>query len=127
MSEDIRTENIVEMFNPDIRREDEIIISRNKDYYATSVEQHVVELTAANTEYDLAIPDGTRRIRIYSRNNKCRYAFETGEVATVAATAKYSTQLAGAPEYIEPVKFDSMTLYLASSGAGDVVEVQFLI
>jgi len=126
MSDEFRNENIIP-FNSPMRREDDVIITRNKDYYSTSIEQNVVTLTTANTEYSLDVPDGTRRIRIYSRNNRCRYAFESGAVATVSDNASYSTQLAGTPEYIEPVKLNDHTLYLASSNAGDVVEVQFLI
>ena len=50
-----------------------------------------------------------------------RYAFTTGKVAT--PTAPYFTLKAGMTYYKEGLDLSSKTLYVASSNAGDIVEL----
>jgi hypothetical protein len=85
-----------------------------------------VTLTSADTEYGtLILPSGTRYFSLQCRTAAdCRVAFVTGKVAT--PTAPYYTMKSGSA-YNSPEKFatnqsGALTIYLASSSAGAVVE-----
>lgn len=83
-----------------------------------------ITLTIADTEYSLAIPAHTTRILIQARTAAAiRTAWETGKVAGSVApymTVKQNTSYTNNP--LDTAA--SLTLYLASSTAGTVVEVE---
>jgi len=82
-----------------------------------------VTLTLADTQYSQAIPDGTHKVIFRCRSAAVvRYAWETGKVAT--PTAPYQTLPAGAEYGIDGMTLIGKTLYLASSTAGVVVELE---
>lgn len=81
-----------------------------------------VTLAGADTEYVQALPANTRALQFQCRTAyDVRYAFETGKVAT--PTSPYSTLKSGAVWWKENIK-TSGSLYLASSQAGVVAEIE---
>ena len=96
-------------------------------FYAPRIPRTVVlyakTLTNANTEYSQALPANTLRFAFKCRTSyDIRWAFVTGKVAT--PTDPYETLPAGSSADSGPVQFPSGTLYLASSQAGVVVEIE---
>lgn len=82
-----------------------------------------ISLASADTEYSQALPAGMRKLAFRARTNQeVRYAFETGKVA--GPTAPYATLKAAYEYFDENIVAASETLYLASSVAGVVVEVE---
>jgi len=82
----------------------------------------VKTLTAANTQYSVAIPSSTRELRFRCRTLfDVRYAWVTGKVA--APTDPYSTVPAGLEYRSDKKNLTGKILYLASSQAGVVVEI----
>lgn len=82
-----------------------------------------VTLTLANTEYGQALPDNTKQFRFRCRTSfDVRFAFETGKVAT--PTAPYLTLPADNNYSAGDLNLSDGVLYLASSEAGVVVEVE---
>ena len=80
-------------------------------------------LTVADTEYSQALTANTREFRFRCRTLfDVRYAFTTGTVAT--PTAPYLTLPAGSDYWSDNLNLASTTLYLASSQAGVVVEIE---
>lgn len=83
-----------------------------------------VTLTNLDTEYSQALPNNTRFLEFQCRTEaEIRFAFVTGKVAT--PTAPYHTLKAG-DYYYSPQMMQStspITLYLASSTAGVIVEI----
>ena len=80
-------------------------------------------LTVADTEYDQALPASTRDFRFRCRTlYDVRFAFVTGKVA--APTAPYMTLPAGSDYVSDLNNLAATTLYLASSQAGVVVELE---
>ena len=88
---------------------------------------YTVELTLANTEYSVALPTGTKQFSMQPRTMPdgsevtVRFAFETGKVAT--PTEPYATMKNGAPFNEYNLYCEGITIYLASSTAGAVVEI----
>lgn len=83
-----------------------------------------VELTVVDTEYKQKLPPGgTQKIMIQARTNaEIRYSFTEGKVA--GSVSPYNTLKAGRVYYENDLTVHSgMTLFLASSVAGIVVEV----
>lgn len=79
-------------------------------------------LTAANTQYAVSIA-GARRVSFKCRTAaEVRYAFEDGKVAT--PTAPYMTLPANCQWSDDYMIENVSSLYLASSVAGVVVEVE---
>lgn len=81
-------------------------------------------LTLADTEYSQAIPASIKQITIQARTAAdIRIAFVTGKVAT--PTAPYLTLKAGAVYSVSGLDIgNATTVYLASSTAGTVVEIE---
>ena len=90
---------------------------------ATGVTLYTVTLTNADTEYSQALPAGTKAFAFRCRSAvDVRFAFETGKVAT--PTDPYRTLPSGQEYYKEAVNLTGKILYLASSTAGVVVEIE---
>jgi hypothetical protein len=86
------------------------------------VSSGIQTIAAADTEYEIELPDNTRRVTLYNRSdNDLRLAFETGEVA---AGDVYKTIPAGSEWDSGPVLLTGVTLYIASAVAADVVEYE---
>ncbi|HOU13459.1 MAG TPA: hypothetical protein PKZ84_10100 [Anaerolineae bacterium] len=84
---------------------------------------YAVTLTSADTEYSQALPAGLRALSFKARGSVAiRWAFVTGKVAT--PTDPYETLEAGQTYFKENLVGAAVTLYLASSTAGTVVEVE---
>lgn len=84
---------------------------------------YAITLTSANTEYSQALPAGLRALSFKARTSVAvRWAFVTGKVAT--PTDPYETLAAGQTYFKEGIVGAAVTLYLASSTAGTVVEVE---
>lgn len=84
---------------------------------------YALTLTDANTQYSQALPAVCRRVSFQCRTaNDVRFAFVTGKVA--APTDPYGTQKSGSAYDSGAVKMEGKTLYLASSVAGIVVEIE---
>lgn len=82
-----------------------------------------VTLTLANTEYSQLLPANTREFRFRCRTlYDVRFAFVTGKVAT--PTAPYLTLPAGMEYSSDGNDLAAVTLYLASSQAGVVAELE---
>jgi|CXWL01.1.fsa_nt_gi hypothetical protein len=76
-------------------------------------------LTLANTEYEYAIPAGTRKIMLSARNagGDIKFAFTTGLSGTT-----YMTILAGGTWSVDGVYLRGQSLFMQSPTAGVVVE-----
>ena len=82
-----------------------------------------VTLTVADTEYSQALTSNTREFRFRCRTlYDVRFAFATGKVAT--PTAPYLTLPGGCDYWSDNINLAATTLYLASSEAGVVVEIE---
>ena len=80
-------------------------------------------LTVADNEYSQALPSSTREIRFRCRTlYDVRFAWVEGKVAT--PTAPYLTLPAGSDYYSDNDDITGKSLYLASSEAGVVVEIE---
>lgn len=91
--------------------------------FASTPVVYNVTLTDADTEYELVLPDGTTYFEFQARQNvDIRYQWQPGYVAT--PTAPYLTLKRGYT-YDSYNMWGSQTisLFLASSTAGTVVEV----
>jgi hypothetical protein len=79
--------------------------------------------TVANTEYSQALPANTKKFLVKMRDfaHVCRLAFVTGKVA--APTEPYFTIWATGSYNEDMIKPAALTLYVASSTAGAVVEI----
>jgi len=80
------------------------------------IENFVV--VSANTETSLVLPNNTQNLIIKSRLGKLQIAFAAGQTST-----KYLTLNKGANYVMDNLKTSSLTLYLQSTVAGDIVEV----
>jgi len=94
---------------------------------STTPTPYNVTLTLADTEYSQALPTDTKEFRFRCRAlleeyYDIRYAFVTGKVAT--PTAPYLTLPAGSDYYSDMSNLRSKTLYLASSQAGVIIELE---
>ena len=82
-----------------------------------------VTLTDADTEYSQALPSSTREIRFRCRTlYDVRFAWAADKVAT--PTAPYLTLPAGCDYHSDNDDLTGESLYLASSEAGVVVEIE---
>lgn len=82
-----------------------------------------VVLTSADTEYSQLLPSGVRDVRFRCRTlYDVRYQFTTGKVA--GSVSPYLTLPAGSDYYSDNNDLSGFTLYLASSQAGVVVELE---
>ena len=80
-------------------------------------------MTVADTEYPQALPAGTREIRFRCRTAfDVRFAWITGKVA--GPVAPYLTLPSGRDYASDNNNFTGLTLYLASSEAGVIVEIE---
>ena len=85
-----------------------------------------VELTDADTQYSQAFPSSVREFRVMCRTLfDVRYAWEKNKVAT--PTAPYATLSAGKDYYGDNSDITGKKLFLASSEAGVVVEIEIWI
>ena len=85
-----------------------------------------ISIASADTEYSQALPSSTREFRFRCRTLfDVRYSFETGKVAT--PTAPYLTLPAGSDYISDNDDLTAETLYLASSEAGVVVELEIWV
>lgn len=89
---------------------------------AIAILEYSVTLTNLATEYSQALPAGTKAFEFKNRStNAIRFAFTTGKVA--GSTAPVQTLPAGAEFCKDGVLLTSVTLYLACTNAGDIVEI----
>jgi hypothetical protein len=95
----------------------------NPTEMATTPVQYTKTLAVADTEYDQALPAGTKKFLIQCRDDTSviRYAVVTGKVA--APTDPYGTVKANKAYNEDQIKAAAVTLYLASATAGAVVEI----
>lgn len=85
-----------------------------------------VTLTVADKEYSQLLPSSTREFRFRCRTlYDVRFAFVTGKVA--APTAPYLTLPAGRDYSGDQSDITGKKLYLASSQAGVVVELEIWV
>jgi hypothetical protein len=94
-----------------------LIIERHK-LVGISPQVANATLTLANTEYSVAIPEGTRQFCFKARNldNIVKFSFEDGASGTTYAT------LDGFAYYEDSVLAQSIVIYMQSPTAGCVVE-----
>lgn len=89
----------------------------------TSVATYNVTLTSADTEYSQALPSDCRAFSFRCRTSyDVRFAYVTGKVA--GSVSPYQTLKANGEYYKDSIHPTSLTLYLASSEAGVVVEIE---
>ena len=82
-----------------------------------------ITLVIADTEYSQVIPQGTHKYEIQCRTPYAvRFEFESGYVAT--PTNPYSTLKPNTVHWEDNMDMNNMTIYLASSEAGVVVELR---
>lgn len=92
-------------------------------YPVTKPTLYNITLTDADTQYKQALPSSTREFRFRCRTLfDVRYAFTTGKVAV--PNAPYLTLPAGSDYASDNDDLTAKTLYLASSEAGVVVELE---
>lgn len=90
--------------------------------YSKGFQCYQVALTAANTEYSLELPEGTKHLTIQAQDaTAVRIAFETGKVA--GSTAPYYTLKANGVLQLTGAFLNKATLYAASAGTTKVLEV----
>jgi len=90
---------------------------------ATTITEYSVTLTVIDTEYSQALPAGTKKIFYHSTAGKAfRASYATGKVAT--PTQPYEAVAAGTVCFEDNVNLTSVTLYLASAVAGDIIFVR---
>jgi len=89
---------------------------------ATTPTEYNVTLASADTEYSQALPTNTLRFTMQNRGYQpLRWSYVTGKVA--GPTAPYNQLKPGASISEDDIDLTGKTLYLASSNAGDVVEL----
>lgn len=105
-------------------KQDDIITElQKKSDEATTPTEYNVTLTSADTQYSQALPANTKEFRFRCRTIfDVRYSFTTGKVAT--PTTPYFTLPAGSDYFSDKNDLSSKTLYLASSEAGVIVELE---
>jgi len=82
-----------------------------------------ITLTLADTEYSQLIPSGVKELRFRCRTlHDVRYGWESGVVAT--PTEPYCTLPSGHDYASDKNDLTGKTLYIASSTAGVVVELE---
>lgn len=82
-----------------------------------------VTLTNADTEYSQPLPPGTQKFTVQARTSvDIRHAWVTGKVA--GPTAPYNTLKSSFNWWEDCLFLEDKSLYLASSTAGTVVEIQ---
>ena len=79
--------------------------------------------TVADTEYSQALPAGTKKFLVKCRDttSMIRFAYVMGKVAT--PIEPYTSIWPGTPYWEDGVKLAAVTIYLASSTAGAIVEI----
>ena len=91
--------------------------------YASTISSTNVILASTGTEYSHTFPTKTKQARVRARQTKdVRYAWVTGKVA--GPVMPYSTLPAGMELSIDAVSFTGQVLYLSTSSAGTIVEVE---
>lgn len=91
--------------------------------YATTAQDYKVDITDANHEYALVLPDGAKAIEFQCRDaTDIRHSFVTGLVA--GAAGAYQTLKAGAMYRKENLYLNRHTLYVAAGSAGKVLEAR---
>ena len=99
------------------------ISSSSASYKVATPTKYALAITTADTEYSQALPANTREFRFRCRTlYDVRFAWVTGKVAT--PTAPYLTLGAGSDYWSDWNNLASQTLFLASSTAGVVVELE---
>lgn len=89
---------------------------------ATTPHIYNVTLTLANTEYNQALPAGTKKFTVQERGgNLFRMAFETGRVAT--PTEPYVTVGDDQTHWEDHVYLTDVIVYLADPTGGRVIEI----
>lgn len=92
----------------------------------TTPEIYNVTLTSANIQYTMAFPPNTRYFRVSIRaglaTNTYRLAYVTGKVAT--SVAPFLTYTQDKQYIMSDIRVNNLTLYLASSTAGAVAEIE---
>ncbi|MCP4527519.1 MAG: hypothetical protein GY833_16620 [Aestuariibacter sp.] len=89
---------------------------------ATAITEYNISCAVADTEYSQALPANTKSLAIKGRSGaSIRMAFATGKVA--GSTSPYESLDNGASFDLSNTDLSSVTVYVASSNAGDVVEL----
>lgn len=89
---------------------------------ATTPHIYNVTLTLANTEYNQALPAGTKKYTIQERGGATfRLAFETGKVAT--PTEPYMTVATSQTHWEDHIDLTGVTVYLADPTGGKIIEI----
>jgi hypothetical protein len=89
---------------------------------ATTPAIYNVDMDDADTEYEQALPSGTKKFMVFTADRSAfRIAFETGKVAT--PTAPYLPIDAKEVYYEDGVNLTGVTVYFASSSTGKVAVV----
>jgi hypothetical protein len=92
------------------------------DIMASNPVPYNLVLTDANTEYSQALPANTKMVHFQARTNvDVRFAFVTGKVG--GSTSPFATLKAGQSYSLDMGAYGNLTLFLASSVAGTVVEI----
>jgi hypothetical protein len=101
-----------------------VIDSFPTDCPATEPFTYNVHLDVANQEYAQALPNGTKRFTLHTRQEKkdIRFAFATGKVG--APTEPYNSLLSSAPYTETGLNLIGKSIYLASPTTFVVVEIQ---
>jgi len=96
----------------------------NQNANPTGITEYNLTLTLADTEYSQVLPNGTKAFALRCRTSDVvRYAFTTGKVA--ASVSPYQTLKASAEYWKDNVSLAAgITVYLASSTAGVIVEIE---
>ena len=93
------------------------------EYVVEEAEVFNITLTNANQQYSQALPSSTREFRFRCRTSfALRFAFESGKVAS--PTSPYLTLPVDAEYASDNNDLTGKKLYLASSEAGVVVELE---
>ena len=101
-----------------------VAIVSNSVELATTPVIYNVTMTSADTEYSQALPANTKMFEFGCRETgfDVRYAFETGKVA--ASVLPYKTLPAGVIKTVDRLNLSSVTIYIACSTAGKIMEIE---
>lgn len=93
--------------------------ARSKPILASNPTIYNLSMPTANTEYSQSLNNSTKKILIRTRNgSQAKFAFVAAGTTTAWITIK-----SGAVYFEENLDLNSATIYIQSSGTGEVAEI----
>lgn len=83
-------------------------------------------LDAANTDYAVELPQGTKKVLIKERSGavSIKLAYGSGVISSPSTPIGYITIPVGSSKYLEGVWLNGITLYFQCASASKVLEIE---